>query len=242
MPHGDALEGKRRGERGIIKQHIAAQLREEARVRDPNGPPDIILMREADAMELAARADLTPDGPLVMGAGGEAIPTPDGPADRVWGLALTLEDGNQVNRDASRTRMDLANAAGVLSLAVDAAQTIQAENSLEKALAHQMAAAHALSMKLMQKATDGVDGYRMDSSHVQRLVNSAARLMSSFQQGLQTIQRVRTGGKQEVRVVHVHQQVQVNGGQVAVAGSVGADSSLTPGEGGCSDGGTTSGK
>jgi hypothetical protein len=51
-----------------------------------------------------------------------------------------------------------------------------------------------------------------------RLANAIGRLMSTYQQGLLTVQRLRSGGKQTVVVQHVH----VNeGGQAVVAGKVG---------------------
>jgi len=42
---------------------------------------------------------------------------------------------------------------------------------------------------------------------------------ATYQQGLLTLQRKRTGGNQHVRVKHIHQQVNVTeGGQAVVAG------------------------
>ena len=48
--------------------------------------------------------------------------------------------------------MDLADRATALNLAVDAAETIQPRNSLEKMLAHQLAAAHAHAMELVARS------------------------------------------------------------------------------------------
>jgi hypothetical protein len=48
---------------------------------------------------------------------------------------------------ASVARLDLVADAGALSVGVDAAETIQASNSLEKMLAHQMGVAHTMAMK-----------------------------------------------------------------------------------------------
>ena len=45
------------------------------------------------------------------------------------------------------------------------------------------------------------------------------RLSATYQQGLLTLQRKRTGGNQHVTVKHIHQQVNVTeGGQAVVAG------------------------
>lgn len=61
---------------------------------------------------------------------------------------------------------------------------------------------------------------RMDASKAatnsSRLTNAAARLMTVYQDGLVTIQRLRSGGNQTVTVQHV----QVNDGGQAVIGNV----------------------
>jgi hypothetical protein len=72
--------------------------------------------------------------------------------------------------------MQLAADAGVLELAADAAESIQAQNSLERMLSHQMAAAHNYGMQLLTRA--------MDSKHpaveAARLVNAASRLLEIY--------------------------------------------------------------
>ena len=55
-----------------------------------------------------------------------------------------------------------------------------------------------------------------DSVESCRLANTAARLMSAFNDGVATLQRLRTGGKQTVTVQHV---TVAQGGQ-AVIGNV----------------------
>jgi hypothetical protein len=52
-----------------------------------------------------------------------------------------------------------------------------------------------------------------------RLAGAISRMSATYQQGLRTLQRKRTGGKQHVTVKHIHQQVNVTeGGQAVVAG------------------------
>jgi len=52
-----------------------------------------------------------------------------------------------------------------------------------------------------------------------RLAGAISRLSATYQQGLLTLQRKRTGGNQPVTVKHIHQQVNVTeGGQAVVAG------------------------
>jgi hypothetical protein len=52
-----------------------------------------------------------------------------------------------------------------------------------------------------------------------RNVRAISRMSATYQQGLLTLQRKRTGGNQHVTVKHIHQQVNVTeGGQAVVAG------------------------
>jgi hypothetical protein len=145
-------------------------------------------------------------------------------------LRNTLDKPDHVAADASCRRLQLAEKAGALTIALDLADTIEAQNSLEKMLAHQMAAAHRGAMNMMdqlEKLTQPSTIYpdrlaNDDGANVMaaRLASSAARLMATFQQGMTTLQQCRRGGKQEVHVLH--QNVQVNdGGQAVVAGKVG---------------------
>ena len=80
-------------------------------------------------------------------------------------------------------------------------------------LCHQMAAAHCAAMKLTASSLD-MSGVPVEMA---RLSNAAARMMQVYQEGLLTLQRIRTGGKQTVVVQHV--QVS-DGGQAVIAGSV----------------------
>ncbi len=106
-----------------------------------------------EADDIAQRAEeilSLPEKPAI-GTGGKLFLSPEDAAEKP-GLALTVEDPDAVTVDASRDRLDLASDAHCLALAADAAETIRAENSLEKMLAHQMAAAHAASMRLIGRA------------------------------------------------------------------------------------------
>jgi hypothetical protein len=61
----------------------------------------------------------------------------------------TLDRPDHIASQASFRRLALARNAGALALAVDLADTIGAQNSMEKMLAHQMAAAHRGAMNMM---------------------------------------------------------------------------------------------
>jgi hypothetical protein len=148
-----------------------------------------------------------------LGSGGELVPTNVGEGSEGLALINTLEKPEYVAADASRARLELANRAGVLEAALDAADTIGAQNSLEKMLAHQLAAMHQAFMKLARQMNRQISRLdQMNLSYVEtdratveatRLANTMARASAGFQQGLLTLQRLRTGGTQRVPVQHV---------------------------------------
>jgi hypothetical protein len=120
--------------------------------------------------------------------------------------------------------MHLALDAGTLALGVDTADTIQAANSAELMLAHQLGGLHAGAMRLMGQMADMIQlqgtAIRTDDSanlRVTRLAGAVSRLTTAYQNGLVTLDRLRAGGKQTIVVQHV----QVNGGgQAVVAGKM----------------------
>ena len=136
--------------------------------------------------------------------------------------ALLHQCATRIAEEASVRRTDLLMQPSfdAVAMAIDAADSISAGNSLEKMLAHQMAVAHEASLRLMNRALAYEAGGRSlregDSVEACRLTNAAARLMSSFQDGLLTLQRLRTGGNQTVTVQHVN----VQPGAQAVIGNV----------------------
>ncbi len=134
---------------------------------------------------------------------------------RNYHLIDTLQNPSMISVIASEYRLDLASYidSRVAELAVDAAQSAQAENSLEKMLCHQMAAAHRAAMKMLGQSVR-VSNYPVE---VVRLSNAAARMMQVYQEGLLALQKLRSGGKQTVVVQHV--QVS-EGGQAVIAGSM----------------------
>jgi hypothetical protein len=81
--------------------------------------------------------------------------------------------------DASRERMDLADKASALTMGLDAAETIQARNSLEKMLAHQMAAAHVAAMELQAEARELLQRYKRTGYAYQQLSIEAGRLLNA---------------------------------------------------------------
>jgi hypothetical protein len=199
---------------------------------------------EADEMDLAAAEILIPAEPLEIGIGGELVPTAENmEADSAPAVFDTLKTSpDMLNATASRERLNLAAAAGALMLGTDIAETIKVRNSLERMLAHQLGAVHLMAMKFSEQATQHLRSHYMQSDagrfavgrgpdegrnlqallvEASRAANTATRLMLAFQDGLVAFERIRRGGKQTVKVVHVHQHVAVaDGGQAVVAGTV----------------------
>lgn len=133
----------------------------------------------------------------------------------------TLAGGQTVAKEASIARTDLLlqSSTDIVALAVDAAHTMGAANSIEKMLAHQMTLAHALAFRVGDKAmrlAEKRDLHPAESVELARLSNTVARLMSAFQVGCETVQRLRTGGGQTVTVRHVN----VSPGGQAVIGNI----------------------
>ncbi len=97
-------------------------------------------------------------------------------------------------------------------MALDAALSIQASNSLEKMLAHQLAAAHK---QVMEHMGAGTARTQCKAAQVKRL-NATASCMAIYQQGLLMLHKIRQNGQQRIVV----QYVNVGDGGKAVIGNV----------------------
>src|SRR5215831_1499501 len=199
---------------------LAARMRVEARYSGPCAADDL---RLADEWEAQARTKQLPSTRTEIGAGGELIDR----ENRCDPTVDTVANPDYVTAEASRDRLALANQAGSLGLALDAADTIQAQDSLEKMLVHQMAVLHRGMMRATARmdeeldAAGVIDPNKREAANVRacRLAGAISRMSASYQQALLTLQRKRTGGNQHVTVKHIHQQVNVTeGGQAVVAG------------------------
>ena len=180
-------------------------------------------LRLADEWEAQARTKQLPSTQTEIGAGGELIDR----ENRCDPTVDTVAHPDYVTAEASRDRLGLASQAGSLSLALDAADTIQAQDGLEKMLVHQMAVLHCGMMRAAARmneeldAADVIDANKREAANVRacRLAGAISRLSATYRQGLLALQRKRTGGNQQVTVKHIHQQVNVTqGGQAVVAG------------------------
>lgn len=181
---------------------------------------------DAAVLETAAADALTLKTKPPVGAGGELVPEGDQIKRGGGNFIDTVERPDAVTAEASMNRLKLADEVHCVPLAVDTAETIQAKNSIEKMLAHQLAAAHKLAMtfagqarKHAEKVGDGI--YASDLLHVDhaaKMANASARMMDAFQKGTMALHKLRTGGKQVVTVQHVNVS---DGGQAVVTGGLG---------------------
>jgi hypothetical protein len=139
-------------------------------------------------------------------ANGEAVSPTTG---RWLHDTLTIPDVAAVEASFDRSRLLLHH--DVAAMALDAANSIQATNSMEKMLAHQLAAAHKAAMELL-----GYVPYDENAVARSKRVNAAARCMTVYQQGLLTLRKLRQNGNQRIMVQYVNVS---EGGQAVIGNS-----------------------
>lgn len=175
--------------------------------------------READraALDLAARMDAAADAVLekpeipVEGTGGEIVPMEEGGR----GVIGAQKSPAMMAIEASIQRASLADEAGIFIEALDAAQSVQAQDAMEKMLAHQLAALHRAGMEMLTRSAK-----MQDPVESCRLANAASRIMKTYQDGMIALKGYRRGGTQIIKHVHQYTQVQA-GGQAIVTGDMG---------------------
>src|SRR3954467_13234494 len=238
-PTGDGCGVPRHGEGAVVtapvtaaerhkrmpaRGHAASLVLGAARI-DAEAADDGRDSNSAEGYRAKAMAPLSAEL-VVRGAGGELVPMDSGKGAAEWRLLDTVQNPNYVTADASRGRLDLAQQAGALEEALDAADTIEARDSLERMLAHQLATVHVSAMKMSADLNRRLDylanvrGEESERVNIQatRLAGAVGRMMSTYQQGMMTLQRFRSGGQQTVVVQHVQAN---QGSRVVVAGRVG---------------------
>jgi hypothetical protein len=233
LPH---MAGKRLREGGgMFSRELkatAATRRNRAERMRGEGDAEGAARDEHDAAYLKRHADRFRDpgeaigGPLAAGNGGEVV------AERACSDPFqekVRQPPDMLAAEATEHRLGLtagvSNAA--LTLALDTAESAGAEDALQRNLAHQMAAAHAVGMALLAKAhafavaaaTWAPEGrQQMQSVEAARMAHAAARLLDASQRAALTLERLRNGGRQVVTVQHV---TVGPGGRAVVAGAVG---------------------
>lgn len=217
----------------VAKRYVegAANRAYSAQIANSDPHWSAVQDRVAGKLQAPMHTALTADDAAV-GVGTElALHMAFDPGDRqAAALVDTVREPQIVTARASVERLRLLDGLAIVEQGVDTAETIKPRDSVERMLAHQLATAHTMALRFMLTAQEYLsrahpDDYgnrRMDprtaSTEAARLAGTAARLMTTFQEGMNALAKKRTGGKQVVRVVH--QYVQVNeGGQAMVAGS-----------------------
>ena len=183
-------------------------------------------MSEAQALKLSAeelRCNASDQRDLIIAddlsqAADDFLRLEHAPQEGIGGELVLSDDEipakrnlNRINLEASMDRANLAHKNGVLSMALDTAEGVDASNAAEQMIAHQMAVAHRTALDLIAEAANIRDPIERC-----RMINTASKLMDICQKGLNTIHKVRNGGQQTVTVQHV--QVG-DGGQAVVNGS-----------------------
>jgi hypothetical protein len=103
------------------------------------------------------------------------------------------------------------------SVAVAAVQSLGPRDGIEAMLAVQMAATHAVAMKMLQRSTLDQPSIEVYDS----LVNRATKLLRTYTMQVEALKRYRAAGEQ--RVVVQHQHVTVTADQAAVQVNAGAN-------------------
>lgn len=213
-----------------------------ALIRDPHVPrgqlqvlaEDLVRAHDREAadtaqarrLEAEAAALLKPAGTPVI-RGGEVARILDGEGcEPDWELHNTLYNPDQTGLDAStvRTRLLYEAHADLVPLALDAAISAKADNSLEKMLTHGNAAMYLLTMRFTRRALEfdrSREMYSQERSQrasieANRCATTAAKTFQAMQDGVLTLQRLKHGVQQTVNVRHID----VQPGAQAVIGSV----------------------
>lgn len=181
---------------------------EVIRTLDRGEPVDPDLAYRAASSERAEEFSEEHKPPAVLlGAGQEAVPV------HLPEMANTMANPSAVALDASAQRVELLGQIGVdaVALGLDVAETIGAQNSLEKMLAHQMGALHQAMFNCLTKSAMATN-----TNDAIRYMNMAMKIARTFQGGMETLKRMRSSGQQSITVQHVT----VSDGGQAVIGEV----------------------
>jgi hypothetical protein len=149
---------------------------------------------------------------------GEAVPSTPG----LLKDTLTLPNFAAVDASVERTQLLMADGVDALALALDAVNSADARSSVEKMHLHQLAVLHK---KALEQINDS--HYTSDADLQIKRLQTANRLIRSFQQGLIALTRLRGGG------IPIVQHVHINEGAQAVVGTVQKDTSTGTGERRC---------
>jgi hypothetical protein len=135
--------------------------------------------------------------------------------------------GNRKEASSSASLYQLQAAArlpgsGISEIAVNAALAMigaaAPRDEIEGALAVQMASTHTAAMAVLARLGGGHGSER----RVAALGSAAARLLRAYATQVEVLRRLRHGGRQYVRVEHVH----INGGGQAIIGNLDSEKAV----------------
>ena len=215
---------KNKLKRAVLQQQEGQSAQKAAAAAEAAGLVDQASMFQVEATfhDAAASALLQPNA-LPSITAREVVPTEvDLPHNKGgWAVRDTLAtpDTPALAASLARTELLAQSRLDVLAIGIDAAAATTSSDPLTKMLAHQASLAHAAAFKLMDRAMEQDSPVEMA-----RLMNSAARMMGTFQQALVTLHRLQNGGQQTVTVQHIN----VNANQAVVSGSLQAGGQPAP--------------
>lgn len=138
-------------------------------------------------------------------AGGEVVARGDIHHAKLTSDVVSLEASNERVRLISSLGHDIS------ALALDTANAVGAVGSIEKMLAHQIAAAHHQAMTLLAQAS-----VEPGSALQLQYSGLAAKWMAAMQNAVVTLKKLRASGEQRITIQHVN----VSDGGQAVIGDV----------------------
>jgi hypothetical protein len=205
-------DGRDNTSRALKAQRRADQLRVDMLADKASRMSDEALAYASTGEQLMAADVAEVVGSPAMGSGGEVI------NPKVGGLVNTLTNPTIAALEASNNRTDLVTMLGndIAATALDAADTIQAENSLEKMLAHQMAAIHHASMNMLHRAS-----LTEEPALAAKTLTTALKGFATYQGAIGALRQLRGNQQQHIVVQHVN----VSAGGQAVVGNVRAGGS-----------------
>ena len=146
-----------------------------------------------------------------------------GPADHIWRRQLKTALGTVSDPFVDMALHHLERAArmpgdGPSNISINGALAIIAafepKNEMDAALALQAACTHMVAMVMMARIGGGHGGDR----RLPGMASASAKLLRAYCTQIETYRRLRGGGKQNIRVEHVH----VHEGGQAIVGAVNA--------------------
>ena len=132
LPNVDEVKSPRPRQAGSMLM-ASARIEADANCK-PGDPLNAVLRKHAATYAERVRTE-APEYMQQVGAGGELVPASTfGENSRALEYRSTVDRPDCVAVEASRDRLELADKAGALEMGLDLADTIQADNSMEKML------------------------------------------------------------------------------------------------------------